>query len=174
LDNDAFIHHTKASKWDESKWVEMLQWASMCAVKPIWCLVPDVVGDSKATKRNWSKYSEHVSCRGFKTAFAVQDGMTTDDVPGDADVVFVGGSTQFKWRTARQWTRSFQRVHVGRVNSFEKLWLCDDLGVESVDGTGWFRDPSDETKLPNLIRWLNGERPSFREFQFVNELTTTP
>ena len=30
-------------------------------------------------------------------------------------------------------------VHVGRVNSMKRLRVCEDLGVDSVDGTGWFR-----------------------------------
>jgi len=155
LDNDAF---TLRENWSEVKWREMLGWARLQSHKPAWVLVPDVVGSKDGTLERWSRYEKEASACGWPLAFAVQDGMTTDDVPASADVVFIGGTDSFKWRTVEKWVVSFPRVHVGRVNSIERVWQCDDLGVESVDGTGWFRDPTREDKLPALECWLAGIR----------------
>ena len=83
---------------------------------------------------------------------AVQDGMEPGDVPAEAGVVFVGGSTEWKWRTVRDWCDAFDRVHVGRVNTNGKLWECHEAGAESCDGTGWFR--GDQRQLRGLIAYL--------------------
>ena len=37
---------------------------------------------------------------GVPLAFVAQDGMTPEDIPQDAGVVFIGGSTSCKLRTA--------------------------------------------------------------------------
>jgi hypothetical protein len=89
---------------------------------------------------------------GVKMALAVQDGMTAADVPAEADVVFIGGSTSWKWRSLPEWTAAFPRVHVGRVNSLRLLLMAENAGAESCDGTGWFRDP---TRLAELSSYLS-------------------
>ena len=71
----------------------------------------------------------------------------------DCDVVFVGGSTSWKWRNLRMWTENFPRVHVGRVNSLRLLLLADKSGADSCDGPGWCRDP---TRTKELEFYLSG------------------
>lgn len=158
LDNDAFSAWSQGKEWSEQDWFELLKWARMSGRKPRWVLVPDVVADKQGTLGRWLKYKEHALQFGWPMAFAVQDGMTPDDVPEDADVVFVGGTTEWKWRHLGTWTRNFKRVHVGRVNSINKLWVCEDYGVESVDGTGWFRDSDASYKMDRIQQWLEGNR----------------
>jgi hypothetical protein len=84
--------------------------------------------------------------------------MAPADVPRDADVVFVGGTTAWKWQSVPTWCVEFPRVHVGRVNTIERVWLCDDLGAESADGTGWMKNPSRPDQIEALQEWLAGER----------------
>ena len=157
LDNDAFAAWTKGEPWDAAAFFEMLQETKLQPVKPLWVIVPDVVGDLKATKSNWKKYAGKVAEFGWPLAFAVQDGMKRDDVPTDADVVFVGGSDQqnWKWRTAHYWCDHFERVHIGRVNSIRRVRYSERIGAESVDGSSWFRDPS-RSRLTDLENWLAG------------------
>jgi len=155
LDNDAF---TLRDNWDEAAWLAMLQWAKMQGHKTDWILVPDAVGNKDKTLARWEKYAPIAAECKRPLAFAVQDGMTPNDVPNNANVVFVGGSTEFKWRTVETWAAHFPRVHVGRVNNIDRVWQCDDLGIESVDGTGWFKDPTRKDKLPALECWLAGVR----------------
>ena len=154
LDNDAFSAWTHNKPWDVVAWRELLSWASSNEQPPLWALVPDQVADRDETLRKWSAHSGEVRCAGLKPAFAVQDGMTAKDVPHDAEVVFVGGTTDWKWSTLAGWAEMFPWIHVGRVNSVEKLEVCADLGVKSVDGTGWFRDESCQSKIPALLRWM--------------------
>lgn len=158
LDNDAFSAWMQDTEWDLDAWRDMIDTMKKMCVTPLWALVPDVVTDAEATIRKWNDHHNELDRTGWSKAFAVQDGMTPKDVPENADVVFVGGSDSFKWRYLHLWVDNFPRVHVGRVNEISKVWLCDDMGVESVDGTGWFRDPSRKDKLHALRRWIEGKR----------------
>lgn len=138
---------------------------------PLWVAVPDCVADRDETLRLWDEWARRVADYRWPLAFVVQDGMTPEDVPAQADVVFVGGSDRWKFRNLHLWTENFKRVHVGRVNTERHLWQAQDSGAESCDGTGWFRDVHEE--LPKLIRFLDGmQNPTPTFPQFENHYTT--
>lgn len=149
LDNGVFGAVTTGREWGEEPFYTYLDKYS--AWKPMWAVVPDCVGKRDRTLELWKEHSPAVKAFGVPLAFAAQDGMTPDDVPKDADVVFVGGSTSWKWRNLLMWTQNFPRVHVGRVNSRRLLDQAAEAGAESCDGTGWFRDP---TRTAELASWL--------------------
>ena len=134
LDNGAF------TGFNERAFFGMLEKAKLSGFKPRWVAVPDVVSDREGTLRAWETYWQRVADYGWPLAFVVQDGMTPKDVPEDAAVVFVGGSMGWKCQTLEEWCRSFDRVHIGRINTERLLWVCHDAGAESVDGTGWWHD----------------------------------
>ncbi len=164
LDNDAFISFTSGQPWNVALWREMLQWARMTGQKPLWTLVPDVVADREATLKNWTRYAPEAASFGWPLAFAVQDGMTPADVPSDADVIFVGGSDGFKYRTLPIWTDEFEDVHVGRVNEVYRLQTCQRLRVKSADGSGWFKDTR---RMSDLERWMNDETEEHPELTYA-------
>ena len=166
LDNGVF---GLGDKWQEGPWFDLLDWARLGGQKPRWVLVSDVVADRIRTLRRWSQYADRVADYGWPLAFAVQDGMTRDDVPMSADVIFVGGSTEWKWATMEMWCGHFQRVHVGRVNTYRLLWKCHDAGAESCDGTGWFR--GDQRQLRGLQDYLEESTNGGRMRQERLELT---
>jgi len=151
LDNGVFGAHEKGAIWDQEpfyKYLEKYYWA-----KPIWAVVPDSVGNRDETLKKWELHHKSVSGFVDNLAFAVQDGMVPEDVPKHADVVFVGGSTSWKWRNLSLWTDNFPRVHVGRVNSYKLLWEAHEAGAESCDGTGWFRGGAE--RLNELVTYLD-------------------
>ena len=154
LDNDAFAAWQNGTPWDEEKYFSFLDWVGTQAQEPMWVAVPDVVTDREATLKNWGKYAPRCRTYGYPLAFVMQDGMIAEDVPRDADLIFVGGSYRWKWRNLESICRAFPRVHVGRVNTLEKLRRSHELGVESVDGTGWFRRP--EADFRQLELFLSG------------------
>lgn len=158
LDNDAFTAWRDKKPWNVEAWREMIRWIRMTGLQPLWAAVPDVVTNREATMENWLRYCDEIKSLGWLTAFCVQDGMTPDDVPAGADVVFVGGSDGWKFPNLKMWTENFPRVHCARVNSPPMIERCEELGCESVDGTGWFRDPSREDKLPAIQRFIEGYR----------------
>lgn len=167
LDNDAFVAWRDKKPWDVEAWRRMLQWVKMTGHKPRWAAVPDVVGDAKATIRNWNQYVPEIRLLGWKTAFCVQDGMTPDHVPMNVDVIFVGGTDGWKFPNLPMWTENYPRVHCARVNAPSMFEACERLGCESVDGTGWFREPSRDDKVPALERFITGHRNKNHEFSYA-------
>ena len=158
LDNDAFTCWRDKKPWDVEAWRSMLSMVGMKVQTPLWAAVPDVVANRESTIANWPIYSGEIKKRGWNAAFCVQDGMTPEDVPVDADVIFVGGTDKWKFPKLSMWTSSFKRVHCARVNSIKMIEACEQLGCESVDGTGWFRDPSRKDKVPAISNFVEGFR----------------
>lgn len=154
IDNGAYPAFIKNEQWDADAFLELLATAHY-HVLPKWAVVPDVVGDRDATLASWKKWQPILSelYPNLPLAMAVQDGMTPNDVPDEADWIFVGGGDPWKMQSVPMWTESFPgRVHVGRVNTEKRLWECDRAGVSSCDGTGWFR--GDKKQLEGLHRYL--------------------
>ena len=154
LDNGAYGAWKNDAPWDQGTFERALDWVSSQTMGPMWVVVPDVVGDADETMRSWEVWAPRIRERGFELALAVQDGMTPKAVleHTDPEVIFVGGTRDWKQHSMAGWTRSFGRVHVGRVNGLRDLMACHRLGVESVDGTGFFRGR--RAQLEELITYL--------------------
>jgi len=153
LDNGVFGAWKNGKSWSEEPFYQYLE--SYAAWKPLWAVVPDSIGNRDQTLEMWGQHQAAVAAFGVPLAFAVQDGMEASDVPPNADVVFVGGSTSWKWRNLRVWTVNFPRVHVGRVNTARLLEMAESCGAESCDGTGWFRDPTRTAELESYLAGIH-------------------
>lgn len=158
FDNDAYSAYTNGTPWDEGLWCECIRKIAKLKHAPRWVLVPDVVADKASTLKQWDRLYPFVKDLGLTTAFAAQDGMKYLDIPKEAEVVFIGGSTHWKWRNFRHFCNDFSRVHVGRVNTIDRCFLCQDAGAESVDGTGWFRDGTGDWRFEKIEHFLSGRR----------------
>ena len=156
LDNGVFGAWSTGKQWSEEPLYRYLD--SYAAWKPRWVVVPDWVGDKDETLRRWDAHAPAIMAFGIPLAMAVQDGMIPADVPKEASVVFVGGSTSWKWRSLKMWTSAFKRVHVGRVNSSRLLSMAQAAGAESCDGTGWFRDPTRTKELSDYLENKNQQQ----------------
>jgi hypothetical protein len=148
LDNNRYVCSLNDREWDEAAYLRMLDSHGSAA---LWCIVPDWVGSRDRTLREWDRWAPRMS--GLRLAMAVQDGMTAADVPSEAEVICLGGTTEWKRRTLHYWAEHFRRLHVLRINTEKWLWVCHDAGVESCDGTGWFR--GDQVQLRGLCRYLD-------------------
>lgn len=138
LDNYVYSAWRKGIAWDESRFVKHLEKVKLSGRVPDWVVCPDVVGDSAASLAKWSQWEPRLRAYGWPLAFAVQDGQSPESIPPSADLIFVGGSTEWKRKSISMWCRNFPRVHVARINTYRWLWYCHEQGAESVDGTGWF------------------------------------
>ena len=156
-DNAAF------SKPDDQKFWRlcMESWAMDRHCPPEWVAVPDVVGNHSATLQMfgwWREYwQEELGCIPFPLAFVLQDGCTIDEIPwAEIAAVFVGGSTRFKLRESADLVQAAKArgklVHIGRVNSLQRLRFAHDVGADSVDGTSFSMFP--ETYIPQCVRYL--------------------
>lgn len=157
LDNGVFGAWSSGKPWSEEPFYQYLE--CYADLEPLWAVVPDWVGDRDQTLRLWDKHAPAVAAFGCPLAMAVQDGMVPEDVPQEASVVFIGGTTPWKWATLDMWTAAFPRVHVGRVNSRRLLELCENAGAESCDGTGWFRSPKRTYELEKYLADLPHKTP---------------
>jgi len=154
LDNGVFSAWSSGKPWDEFPFYEFLSRVRRTYHTPnaLWVAVPDWVADRERTIQLWKEHAPRIAAQDFRLAFVVQDGMTEADVPTEAEIVFVGGSTTWKWRNLKRWTENFARVHVGRVNSYRLLWMAHNAGAESCDGTGWFR--GSHARFADLVKYL--------------------
>ncbi len=150
LDNGVYGAWSNGREWNEAQYYKALDFYDPAECR--WTVVPDWVADKKRTLDQWALHWERIKGLGFTLAFAVQDGMTTQDVPTEAEVIFVGGSTEWKWRTMPVWCREFERVHAARVNTYRLLWMAHDCGAESCDGTGFTR--GDQSQWNGLCEYL--------------------
>lgn len=144
-----------SANWDADAWK-----AWLCRTAgSLFAVVPDVVGDSAATRECWDDWCGTVVDAGHLPAFVLQDGQQVDDVPwGEAACVFVGGSTEFKLsEDARALVVEGRRrglwAHMGRVNSYRRLLLASSWGCNSADGTFLAFGP--QQNVPRLLAWLH-------------------
>lgn len=156
-DNGRYSVWSKGKEWNEDEFIEMLDLFSAFQNQPGWVVVPDVVANKDATLSEWDKWEKPLRGYNIPLAFVAQDGMKPSDVPSSADLVFMGGSFEWKWSNLRHFTEKYKRVHVGRVNTLRHLKTCKSLGVESVDGTGWFRHPTKFKRLESWFKLQSGE-----------------
>ncbi len=133
----------EAWKKSEGSWRRLLLWTQVVTQKPLWGIVPDRPGDWDATVVKWAIYAHELQEAGIPLAVAVQDGATPAAVRAldpQPFVVAVGGSDEWKWKTAETWLREFPRVHVLRVNAIDKVKFLEARRCMSCDGSGWSRD----------------------------------
>lgn len=120
----------------------------------LFVVVPDVLGDHKETFRQWRLWHPVVAeITGHPVAFVAQDGCTRPPWE-QMDCLFIGGSSEFKCsQQARELVIEAKRqqmwVHMGRVNTDQRMRLAESWGVDSIDGTSVsrFRD----THLPKRL-----------------------
>lgn len=158
IDNGKYTSWESGKEWNEEAFFELLDRCRLSKYHPDWVTVPDEVSDREKTLWLWNQYERRIKMYGWRLAFVVQDGMTPNDVPESADVVFVGGTTKWKWRNVALFCATFPRVHVGRVNWVDKLEYCERVGAESCDGTGFFRGGPDSTQAKQLVDFISGHR----------------
>ncbi len=149
LDNGCFN-----ARWTPKKWLAELD-RHKDTPKCLFAVVPDVVADAEATDAMWRRWVSAVRRRGYRCAYVAQDGC--GDIPADAQVVFLGGTTEWKLgadaRAIAEMTKASGRwLHMGRVNTLNRLRRAVSLGCDSVDGTVLAYGP--DKNLPILLRFL--------------------
>lgn len=153
-DNDAFC------AWDAGRFRAMLARLRGMDPAPLWVSCPDVVGDAEATLARFEEWEPEIRAAGLPVALVGQDGLEPAAVPWDRiDAFFVGGSTGWKLsgdaaRLCREAKSRGKWVHMGRVNSRDRVRHAVAVGCDSVDGTqfSWFAD----RWIPDGIRWIDG------------------
>ena len=123
----------------------------------LFAVAADVYTDHAATVARSLPMLRRIRALGLPAAFVAQDGWQESTTPWDEfDVLFVGGSTAFKFRAGRHAVAAAlkrnKRTHMGRVNSLERLRASKSIGCHSADGTYLKFGP--DVNLPKLLHWL--------------------
>lgn len=148
------------SNWDDAAFCRLLDKIRGLA-GCLFVAVPDVVGDAKATLERFKTWAPVV--RGDSQqplAFVGQDGCTPAMVPwDDIRAYFVGGTDA--WKQSQEsvdlivYAREHgKHVHLGRVNSDDRLLWAFEHGCHSVDGTSFSRFP--DTYIQRALDKLQG------------------
>jgi len=167
-DNGAFRDHKAKSPFDAQAFERDMEYiaALPAGVRPAWLVLPDVVAGGLASLReseNWIPTCAPLA----PLALAVQDGMRVKDVEhlaGKVAVLFVGGSPEWKWRTARYWTREAHRLglqcHIGKVGSEKWVRLARNCGADSIDSCQplWAG--------PYIDRWIGAVKDDREQLDF--------
>lgn len=135
MDNGVFT-----GKFNEAKFWSKLDRVKKYRDRCVFIVAPDVVANAIATLSAWRYWGMAIKGCGFPVAFVAQDGQELFDFPPDFDVLFIGGSTE--WKMGQGALNCISRakkldkwVHVGRVNSQKRIRHFQLAGVDSVDGT---------------------------------------
>lgn len=159
FDNGAFVDFLKGEEFKDAQFVrciDRLMKVQPCK-RPLWCVTPDIVTSPKSLgfSVSWRKDLPNA----LNWYLAIQDGMEYEHVEtalatARFDGLFIGGSTDWKNQRAADWCawgRAHRLpVHIGRVNGWKRLQWAVNIGADSVDGTGWTRDPRWSTFLRDL------------------------
>ncbi|QAY16193.1 DpdA-like tRNA-guanine transglycosylase [Arthrobacter phage Sonali] len=125
----------------DEKWLAWLDRRKDQAGSCLFATAPDVVGDAVATLARSAPFLPLIRAMGYPAALVAQDGLEDLVVPwDDFDVLFIGGSTEWKLGPAarelvRQAKARGKHVHMGRVNSGKRYRYAESIGCDSVDGT---------------------------------------
>ena len=152
-DNGCFARPTKYSDDGFLNWLDGMD-RNGC----LFAVAADVLGDAVATLERALPILPRIQKLGYPAAYVGQDGLTDKLIPWDKlDAFFVGGSTEWKLsNAAAQFVGEAKRrdkwVHMGRVNSWQRIRLASVLGCDSVDGNHLTFRPDRYT--PVVIEWL--------------------
>lgn len=142
----------------DAAWIAWLAKNAHDAGTCLFATAPDVVGDAAGTLARSAPFLPVIRALGYKAALVAQDGLENLPVPwDDFDVLFIGGSTEWKLGPqARALTAEAKRrakwVHMGRVNSLKRFRYAEVIGCDSVDGTYLTFGP--DQNLPKLMGWI--------------------
>jgi len=125
----------------------------------LWAVAPDVPFDAVGTLTESLPWLAKIRELGIPAAFAAQDGCENGLIPWEQfDVLFLAGSTEWKIgpiaeRLAREAKARGKQVHMGRVNSRQRLRTAEWFGCDSADGTYLAFGP--DKNLALLRGWLD-------------------
>lgn len=134
-DNEAFTGKFNPERFYD--WLlDMRTYRTTC----LFVASPDRVADATETTRLYAIHAPLIRALGYPVAFVAQDGQSAAGLPRDYDVLFIGGTTQWKLGTGADACiyaarRAGKWVHVGRVNTQRRIRHFQRIGVDSVDGT---------------------------------------
>jgi hypothetical protein len=126
--------------WDPTLYAKIVE---RFGARADFIVLPDLIAGGTESLARSSEWIPWALARCDRALVPVQDGMAADNVRpilSDRIGIFVGGLTEFKESTVGPvWGPLAREVgcwlHVGRVNTARRIFICKDAGAHSFDGT---------------------------------------
>lgn len=153
----------------EEKFLEWLKLLQGGAKNCHFVVAPDVMADAAATLERSKPWLSTIRELGFPVAMVAQNGQENVTLPWrDFNVLFIGGDTEFKLgavarELAAEAKSRCKRVHMGRVNSIQRVRYANDIGCDSVDGTTLAYAP--DRRLPRMMEALRQVDPQYQDWE---------
>lgn len=138
IDNGAF------SGFDRNAFFRLLSRNENHMERCLFVAVPDVVGSARRTKELYFQFTQYDEMKPWaeKWAMVMQDGMEDMQIEWFAvRHLFVGGTNDFKdshaaYDIVKVAVALGIPVHVGRVNTWKRFKIYEELGASTCDGSG--------------------------------------
>lgn len=147
IDNGAFQYHRRGYPFLEGRFWRILEKAYDTGIDPDFIVCPDLVGQGDRSLHFSLDWARRLKTKNL--ALAVQDGMeevTVLPYTGLFKVLFIGGSVEWKWKTASSWVEFAHNhnmlCHIGQCGTIENLRIAKRIGTDSVDSTSLCRNRS--------------------------------
>lgn len=134
IDNGAF------SNFNEKGFLSLLEREEHNKATCLFVTAPDIVGSARRTLEAFEHWRGRLAA--WPLALAIQDGQQDLPIPWvDIAAIFIGGTTEFKLSPQAAHVIKAAKiigkwVHVGRVNDPARFSYFEELGADSIDGTG--------------------------------------
>jgi hypothetical protein len=148
-----------SDRWNHHSW---FRWMTSIPRTVRFVVAPDVYDpDGRPTHsetiERWRTYGPLIERHGHVPAFVCQVGAERRNVPTDAPVLFLGGTTEWKLGADAASIAADAKsrdvwVHMGRVNSKKRFDIARSMLCDSVDGT--FLTFGPDANLPKLRSWI--------------------
>ena len=158
LDNGAFSAFANGRCFDDGAFLKAFFFMSQHAD---FVIVPDKVAAGKKSFDYSMTWRDFLPNR-IRYYLAVQDGMTTAILGPDFDVkfsgIFVGGSMEWKQKTAEQWVEFAHArgkdCHIGRVGTYPLLMWAERIGADSVDSSNFAQNEKNRIELVQFSKGI--------------------
>lgn len=140
FDNGAFMAWRRGERFDEDKYLWRLERnLRVCRAPPLLAVLPDIVAGGRESFEYSLTWVGRLPVE-WPWYLALQDGMDFADVEREMwqfDGLFLGGTNEFKGRTAEKWIALARKhgkpFHFGRCGTLKKLDAAVRWGVDSLD-----------------------------------------
>lgn len=143
LDNGAFSCFRKGYPFMQDIFLKTLSDAYKKNIPLDFIVCPDIVAGGKASLELSLRWANNELRTAPKLALVVQDGLTIKDIGslGRFTYLFVGGSVDWKWKTAKEWVEfahdNGKLCHIGQCGRIEYLERAYEIKADSVDSTSF-------------------------------------
>jgi hypothetical protein len=155
VDNEMYAVWKSGREFDMPRYLRFVASLHNYGGRCLFVVVPDLPGDHAGTLALYQKWVGELRAFGKPLAFAAQNGLTNIPADLDYDVLFIGGTNEYRrsgdlYPVVQQARAAGKWVHFGRCNTRRGIETATRLGCDSFDGT---KSAIDMKELPKVMAW---------------------